>query len=573
MARAFVIVVFLLACGLIAAQQFGLFASKTATAGPGPTPTAAPVQTATPPPAADAVVVLVASSSAKKTWIEAAAAAYAKTQPTAAGHPVTLRLQHGNSGDQLREIQEGTLKPAIWSPGDDSWIAMANDWWRGQHGSELFGGATPLTQVPLCLAMWEPMAKALGHPAPIGWDDIAALAANPQGWAAKGHPEWGRFTWGHAHPDANSGFLTVVTMAYAAAGKTTGLTVDDLKNPAVQQKVRVLERTVEHYGLSNTFIDQLMRSRGPAYLSAAMQYENAVIEGNLTAKNQPFPLIAVYPKEGAVIATHPAAIPAAAWVDEAQRSAAQGFIAFLTSTEGRRLAVAAGVRPAGATGDLGEPFTADNGVAAALPAVPALAVPGDAILRRVKDLWLESKKPASVTLILDTSGSMNGEPLAKAKEGALGFLDAMYQGDEIEVISFSDTIVPLVPMGRVGEVRENARDRVRNLFARGGTHLHDVIVEALKRLAERRAANADRHYGIVVLTDGRDEGSKLPRADLIDALPKGDEQGATKVFTIGYGNDIDKALLTEIANRTSARMYQSSTKNVLSVYLEISANF
>jgi Mg-chelatase subunit ChlD len=149
----------------------------------------------------------------------------------------------------------------------------------------------------------------------------------------------------------------------------------------------------------------------------------------------------------------------------------------------------------------------------------------------------------------------------------------MYQGDEIEVISFSDTIVPLVPMGRVGEVRENARDRVRNLFARGGTHLHDVIVEALKRLAERRAANADRHYGIVVLTDGRDEGSKLPRADLIDALPKGDEQGATKVFTIGYGNDIDKALLTEIANRTSARMYQSSTKNVLSVYLEISANF
>ncbi|MFM2089724.1 MAG: hypothetical protein RLZZ127_213 [Planctomycetota bacterium] len=559
--RTLIVIVFVLACVAVAVAQFaGSPAPAGAVPGPGPG--------SDPGPAPGAVRLVVGTSSAKKAWMEAAAKAFAATRSG-----VEVRLVHGNSGDQMREILDGTFQPALWSPGDESWIALANDAWKGQHGAPLFAASRPLTRVPLVIAMWEPMAQALGHPAPIGWADLAALARDPRGWAAKGHPEWGAFTWGHAHPDANSGFLTMVSMIYAAAGKTSRLTVEDLRDPAVRERVKVLEHSVEHYGLSNSFIDELMRTRGPAYLSAAAQYENAVIEGNLRTGGRPFPLVAVYPREGMVVATHPAAIPEAPWVGAAERAEAEAFIAFLTSDRGRRLAVEAGIRPAGGEDDPGAPFTSANGAAGVLPAVPVLEIPGDAILRRVRDLWFESKKPASVTLVIDTSGSMNGEPMTKAKEGAVGFLDTMYAGDEVEIIAFSDRVVPVVPMGRVSEVRESARARIQGLFANGGTHLHDVIITALKRIAERRAAQPDRHYGIVVLTDGRDEGSRASRADLVDELPSGDRPGAVKVFTIGYGENLDKVLLREVATRTGARFFESTPKTILQVYQELSANF
>ncbi len=136
-------------------------------------------------------------------------------------------------------------------------------------------------------AEWESMAKALGYPSPIGWHDIADLAAGDQGWAAHGHPEWGRFRWGHAHPDANSGFLTMVSEVYAALGKTDGITTEDLKNPEVTAFLQKIEGAVEHYGLYNDWIDDLMRVKGPQYLSAAVQYENTIIQSNLKHENKP----------------------------------------------------------------------------------------------------------------------------------------------------------------------------------------------------------------------------------------------------------------------------------------------
>ena len=42
----------------------------------------------------------------------------------------------------------------------------------------------------------------------------------------------------------------------------------------------------------------------------------------------------------------------------------------------------------------------------------------DAIFRRANELWHDVKKHSSVYLVLDTSGSMNGEAMNAAKKGA-----------------------------------------------------------------------------------------------------------------------------------------------------------
>lgn len=535
----------------------------------GSTPTAQEPKRAAGPELA----ITVVSGFTKKTWLDEAVAAFNAKAVAVGGRPVKVTASYANSGDALRAMQEGSLKPTLWSPADGSWFIQANDWWKGQTNKELFPSSKPLVNVPLVIAMWEPMARALGWPKPIGWADLAALAKDPQGWGRYGHPEWGRFTWGHPHPDSANGFQTMVCMVYAVTGKTSGLTADDLRNPTVRARLTELERSVEHYGMSSRWIDDFMRAKGPAYLSAAAQYENNVIEGNLASGGKPFPLVCIYPKEGTVFNENPIAVPEADWVKPAEREAAQKFIDFLLTAEQQQAAVGKGLRPAGRTDAPGGPFTAANGVAEALPQFPAFEVPSPAILNRVRDLWFETKKPASVTLIIDVSGSMRGEAMEKAKEGAIGFLDQMYPQDEVEIIAFSSQITVIASMGKVAAIREAARERIRGLFAGGGTRLYDVTAEALRRIGARRKADADRHYGLVLMTDGMDEGSTMKKQDLIDLLPRDDAPEVVKIFTIGYGAQPDKYLLRELSNRTNARSYESSAKNILQVYSELVANF
>ena len=60
-----------------------------------------------------------------------------------------------------------------------------------------------IVRTPLVIAMWEPMAKALGYPdKPIGFEDILRLARSKQVGRTSGCPEYGAFKLVHTNPDS-----------------------------------------------------------------------------------------------------------------------------------------------------------------------------------------------------------------------------------------------------------------------------------------------------------------------------------------------------------------------------------
>ena len=135
--------------------------------------------------------------------------------------------------------------------------------------------------------MPEPMAKALGWPdTPIGWADVLALAQDPQGWASKGHPEWGRFTLGKTNPDVStSGLAATIGTLVAATGTSSDLTEAALERPEVQQYLKDVESSVIHYGDTTlTYLSNLQRAddAGAAlgYLSAVAVEEKSVLDYN-----------------------------------------------------------------------------------------------------------------------------------------------------------------------------------------------------------------------------------------------------------------------------------------------------
>lgn len=541
------------------------------------------VSTAELPPAS-AVEVEIHSSNTKEDWMDQVVASFNGGNHQVGDRPIFVTVYHVGSGSSMNNILDGKIQPVVWSPGSDLWVTAINQHWSDRTGGALTDESCPATlRLPLAIAMWRPMAEALGWPdAPIGWDDLADLSTNPDGWAAYGHPEWGQFKFGHPHPEhSNSGMLSLVAEVYSAAEKTEGLTVDAVKSQPVVDSVGAVEQRVFHYGKKDTDILARMTQRGPEYLHAVTSYEANVIKWNRDhGDDLRFPFVAIYPDDGTFWVENPYCILDAEWVDDDQAEAAAIFREYLLSPEQQTLAIDWGLRPADTSVALHAPIDAEHGAVPSITMdrVPHLAYPSDEVVGHILDVWHQVKKKATVILLLDTSGSMGGSKIVNAVRGAVTFLDQMDPADEVYVVTFSSEVIELAASGPVGQVREELKSSLNGLFADGATVLHETVIHAVDRIddlqAESEAAGEARLYGIVLLSDGKNDTDGGPTAnDMLTRLPSGAEASGVKIYTIAYGDDADLDLLKTLANRTNGKQFSGDVENIEAVYFLISSEF
>ena len=219
-------------------------------------------------------------------------------------------------------------RPVIWSPAASSWGQILNQRLADDGRPALVGDSVSFQLTPLVIAMPKPMADALGYPAkPVGWADIARLSTSQEGWAAYGRPEWGKFKLGKTNPNfSTSGLSALIGQTYAAAGKTRGLSQEDLDNPKVATFAKNVESSVVHYGdITMNFLNNWVRTdrEGTSllYASAVAVEEKSVIDYNKgnpdgvlepgeTPRTPRVPLVAIYPKEGTLYSDSPLYAPA-----------------------------------------------------------------------------------------------------------------------------------------------------------------------------------------------------------------------------------------------------------------------
>jgi Ca-activated chloride channel family protein len=241
------------------------------------------------------------------------------------------------------------------------------------------------------------------------------------------------------------------------------------------------------------------------------------------------------------------------------------------------MAVDGGLRPVDASIALHSPLALEDGTdpRVTMESVPALASPSADVAGAVQDVFHQTKKKATVIIVLDTSGSMEGDKIRTAVEATSSFLKRLEKDDEVFVIPFADQPTELQPSGRAGDVAEELSSSVLSLYAEGGTSLYDAVCAAAKKVAELQAehsaAGDKRLYGIVVLSDGQDTASAGTENDMFGCLPSGEDVEGVKVFTIAYGDDADTDLLKRIANRTNGKSFSGDPDTIERVYTAISA--
>jgi len=526
---------------------------------------------------AEPVTITLAYGSEKRTWLEEQLKLFGATSPrTTSGRPIRVEARAMGSGEAQQAVLTGSFRPTIYSPASGAYVSLLNEAWLREPGRTrpISPAGEPLVLSPVVIAMWRPMAEALGWPQKqLGWADVLRVSTSDKGWGAFGHPEWGPFKLGHTHPEfSSSGLLSVLAEAYAGAKKMRGLTHEDLASPGVGKLMSAVEASVVHYGKSTGFFADKLTERGPGYLSAAVLYENLVVESYGKPSGNP-PLVALYPVEGTFWADHPFCILDGDWVTAEQREAAGQLLAFLRKRPAQERALAHGFRPADTQIAIGAPVDTAHGADPKQPQT-LLDVPDGATLLALIETWREYKRPADVTMVFDTSGSMRGEPINQAKAGAKSFLDNLGKRDSVGLLFFDSQAYPVFGPFTLGEGKEKLQTRIDAAFAKGGTALYDAVAQAYQGQKERARKDPRRIHALLVLTDGVDENStRYSLAQLRELLGKDEEGTGVKVFTIAYGAGADPKILAEIGEAGRGTSAKGTAANIVQVYQDMASFF
>lgn len=511
---------------------------------------------------ANAIKLTFAYSPEKEGWLKSRFEAFAATQPKVNGRPIVVEGLNKSSGAARTEIIQGTLKPTIWSPSASTWLEVLKTESRNPDPAI---SNQPLVLTPVVISMWKPMAEALGWPnKPLGWNDLLALTNAGEGWGTYGHPEWGRFSWGHTDPEISTTALsTVLAETYSANNKTRGLSIADLQGPQTQQFLEQLSRSIKHYGYNTLVFSDNMKKYGMSYISAFPMEEITLIEFNKGAP--PTPLVAIYPQEGTFYHDNPFIVMRNTSTEEQQ--AAQQLYDFLLNAESQRAAMEFGFRPANPAVELAAPLTPAFGVDPSQPQT-TLEFPSGEVLVAAKQAWANNRKRADIVLLVDTSGSMRGDPIEEAKAGLQLFLSRLLPEDRVALVTFDDEARVVVPLGLLKDNRFQLDSAVAELRANGSTALYDGILTALDHVKDTPDGR-DRIKAVVLLSDGADRSSTISLNEVKQQFDEID----ISVFPIAYGAEADKPALEAIADFGRTQLIQGGTSDINKVFENLSRYF
>ena len=146
--------------------------------------------------------------------------------------------------------------------------------------------------------------------------------------------------------------------------------------------------------------------------------------------------------------------------------------------------------------------------------------------------------PVSLGIVLDTSGSMEGEKMAAARDALDRFLSQLLEpNDEVFLYRFDTN--PVLVEGWTTDKRRIELE-LRRMQPRGGTAMYDAVAEAIP-LAQ---SGHNRKKALVIISDGNDTSSRtdvlsvkrLIRESEVLVYAIGiDGQAETRILPIGMG--------------------------------------
>ncbi len=155
----------------------------------------------------------------------------------------------------------------------------------------------------------------------------------------------------------------------------------------------------------------------------------------------------------------------------------------------------------------------------------------------------EERQPVNIAIVIDKSGSMQGDKIAQAKRAAENAVDRLRDSDIISIITYDSTVEVVVPATKASD-RDRIKERIRAITAGGNTALFAGVSKGAHEV--RKFLEDKRVNRVILLSDGlANVGPSTPSelAQLGESLIK---EGIS-VSTLGLGLGFNEDLMTQLA--------------------------
>lgn len=172
----------------------------------------------------------------------------------------------------------------------------------------------------------------------------------------------------------------------------------------------------------------------------------------------------------------------------------------------------------------------------------------DLLPLRSEFVMQEDHPSTALILIIDKSGSMQGERIAMARQAASGAVNLLSSSDYAGVIVFDSEASWAAPLQSL-QARYNILSAISGIEASGGTDLAPAM-----QLVSRELYNVPAQIKhVIILSDGQSSPGAYPQ------LTRQITQTGATVSTVAVGSGADVNLLKEIAQMGQGRFYYTES--------------
>lgn len=159
--------------------------------------------------------------------------------------------------------------------------------------------------------------------------------------------------------------------------------------------------------------------------------------------------------------------------------------------------------------------------------------------------------PLNLCLVIDRSGSMDGEPLNYAKQACCYVVDLLNDNDVLSIVTFEETVDLLMPPRRVVN-KQLVKEHIQRITPGNTTNLFDGLHLGVQQLA---ATPGDgRLTRLLLLTDGEPTAGIRDFNSIVQVVAAQKDRGGA-CTALGFGPEYNEELLAGLARRSGGNYY------------------
>lgn len=176
-----------------------------------------------------------------------------------------------------------------------------------------------------------------------------------------------------------------------------------------------------------------------------------------------------------------------------------------------------------------------------------------------------ARAPLNVAIVIDKSGSMQGDKISQAKDAARAALSQLRADDIVSIVAYDDTVEVLVPATKVSD-REVIERGINRLQAGGMTALFAGVVKGAGEV--RKFLSKDRVNRVILLSDGAANVGPASAGEL-SQLGKNLRREGVSVTTVGLGLGYNEDLMVGLAQASGGQhVFVESEKQLAGIFRE-----